>query len=105
MTMSERELVRYRREGRVARLTLNRPERLNAISLEMPAALEAAVKRAEEDDEVHVTRPRRRGARLLLRLRPRGLRGRARSEPGAPGDALGPDGGLPPVDGLYAEFH
>ena len=32
--MSESELVRYRRDGCVARLTLNRPERLNATTLE-----------------------------------------------------------------------
>ena len=54
MAVSERDPVLYRREGRVARLTLNRPERLNAIALATPPALEAAVKRAEEDDEVHV---------------------------------------------------
>ena len=36
--MSERNLVRYRREGRIARLTLNRPGRLNAISLATPPA-------------------------------------------------------------------
>ena len=52
--MSERDLVLYRREGRIARLTLNRPGRLNAITLATPPALEDAVKRAEADDEVHV---------------------------------------------------
>ena len=51
---SDTDLVLYRREGRVARLTLNRPARLNAIALRTPPALEAAVKRANEDDEVHV---------------------------------------------------
>ena len=52
--MSGGDPVLYRREGRIARLTLNRPGRLNAISLETPPALEDAVRRAEEDDEVHV---------------------------------------------------
>ena len=52
--MTDSNLVLYRREGRVARLTLNRPERLNAIALATPPALEAAVNRANEDDEVHV---------------------------------------------------
>ena len=52
--MADSELVLYRREGRVARLTLNRPARLNAIVLETPPALEAAVERANGDDAVHV---------------------------------------------------
>ena len=51
---SDTDLVLYRREGRIARLTLNRPARLNAIALRTPPALETAVARANEDDEVHV---------------------------------------------------
>lgn len=47
--MADSDLVLYRREGRVARLTLNRPARLNAITLETPPALEAAVERANGD--------------------------------------------------------
>ena len=39
---------------RIARLRLNRPDRLNAIALGMPAEIRAAVKLAEADDEVHV---------------------------------------------------
>ncbi|SDI65559.1 enoyl-CoA hydratase [Pseudomonas delhiensis] len=46
--------VLYRVDGRVATLTLNRPERLNAIDDRMPAELEAAVARANADDAVHV---------------------------------------------------
>jgi len=41
-------------EPRIARITLNRPERLNAISEGMPAEIRAAVAWAEADDEVHV---------------------------------------------------
>jgi enoyl-CoA hydratase len=41
-------------EPRVARVTLNRPERLNAISAGMPGEIRAAVAWAEADDEVHV---------------------------------------------------
>ena len=52
--MADSDLVLYRREGRVARLTLNRPARLNAIALETPSALEAAVERANGDEAVHV---------------------------------------------------
>lgn len=46
--------VLYSVEGRVATLTLNRPERLNAIDDRMPGDIEAAVARANADDAVHV---------------------------------------------------
>ena len=39
---------------RIARITLNRPERLNAIGLAMPREIRDAVRWAEDDDEVHV---------------------------------------------------
>jgi len=39
---------------RIARITLNHPDRLNAISQGMPAEIRAAVQWAEQDDEVHV---------------------------------------------------
>ena len=41
-------------QPRVARLLLNRPERLNAITDEMPGEIRAAVDWAVADDEVHV---------------------------------------------------
>jgi enoyl-CoA hydratase len=43
----------YERDGRVARVTLNRPERGNGITLEMPRELTACVERANLDPEVH----------------------------------------------------
>jgi enoyl-CoA hydratase len=46
--------VLFERDGRVARLTLNRPEALNAINDELPEQLRAAVERANADPEVHV---------------------------------------------------
>jgi enoyl-CoA hydratase len=46
--------VRYNVEGRIATITLNRPARLNAISLAMPRALSQAVERANRDDNIHV---------------------------------------------------
>jgi len=46
--------VLYERDGRIARVTLNRPEALNAIDAELPAELEAAVARANADAGVHV---------------------------------------------------
>ena len=44
----------YERDGRVARITLNRPERGNGITLEMPRELAACVERADLDPAVHV---------------------------------------------------
>ena len=46
--------VLYEKDGHIARLTLNRPENLNAINETMPDELSAAVARANEDDEAHV---------------------------------------------------
>jgi enoyl-CoA hydratase len=46
--------VLYERDGRIARVTLNRPEAMNAIDLELPGELEAAVERANADPQVHV---------------------------------------------------
>jgi enoyl-CoA hydratase len=44
----------YERDGRIARITLDRPERGNGITLEMPRELAASVERANLDPEVHV---------------------------------------------------
>jgi len=46
--------IAYAVDGRVATITLNRPERLNAISLDMPGEIAAAVDAANRDDAVHV---------------------------------------------------
>ena len=46
--------LRYQTEDRIARITLDRPERLNAISPEMPGEIRAAVERANADDDIHV---------------------------------------------------
>ena len=47
-------LTRQSGEPRIARITLNRPERLNAINSTLPGELRRAVQQAEADDEVHV---------------------------------------------------
>jgi enoyl-CoA hydratase len=46
--------VLYEKKGRVAYITLNRPDRLNAINDEMPPEIERAVQRADSDPNVHV---------------------------------------------------
>ncbi|MCW9039433.1 MAG: crotonase/enoyl-CoA hydratase family protein [Rhodospirillales bacterium] len=48
------ESLTYAVDGRIARITLNRPDRLNAISESMPGDIRAAVEAANEDDGVHV---------------------------------------------------
>jgi enoyl-CoA hydratase len=48
------ETLTYDVTGRIARITLNRPERGNGITLEMPRELAACVERANLNPEVHV---------------------------------------------------
>jgi enoyl-CoA hydratase len=48
------ETMTYQRDGRIARIMLDRPERGNGITLEMPRELAACVERANLDPEVHV---------------------------------------------------
>ena len=46
--------VLYERQGRIARITLNRPEVMNAIDDDLPQELAAAVARADADEGAHV---------------------------------------------------
>jgi enoyl-CoA hydratase len=48
------ETILYTASDRIARITLNRPERLNAINFALTAELRAAVVQAAEDPEVRV---------------------------------------------------
>ncbi len=54
MNENQPAAVLYHAADRVARITLNRPEKLNAIDEEMPALLHGAVDRANADPDVHV---------------------------------------------------
>lgn len=49
-----RPKVLYEKDGRIGRITLNRPEVMNAIDDDLPGALSAAVARADADPGVHV---------------------------------------------------
>ncbi|HUJ86456.1 MAG TPA: crotonase/enoyl-CoA hydratase family protein [Burkholderiales bacterium] len=46
--------LKYAVRGRVCRITLNRPRRLNAINREMPGEIRRAVEAANADSRVHV---------------------------------------------------
>lgn len=46
--------VLYEKDGRIARITLNRPDVMNAIDDDLPRELAAAVARADADPGVHV---------------------------------------------------
>jgi enoyl-CoA hydratase len=46
--------LKYAVDGRIARITLNRPQRLNAINRRMPGEIRRAVEAANDDDAVHV---------------------------------------------------
>ena len=48
------QTVIYEKTGRIARITLNRPEVMNAINDTLPKELAAAVAEADADPEVHV---------------------------------------------------
>ncbi len=54
MTEQPFTTVRYETADRKAYITLNRPERLNAINREMPGEIAAAVDRANQDRDVRV---------------------------------------------------
>jgi enoyl-CoA hydratase len=46
--------IAYRTDGRIARITLDRPDRLNAIDDDMPGEIRRAVEEANADPAVHV---------------------------------------------------
>lgn len=52
--MERLSTMTYEKAGRVARITLDRPERGNGITLEMPQEIAACVERANLDPSVHV---------------------------------------------------
>lgn len=60
--MSIDDEILYQVNDRIATITLNRPERINAISVTLPEKLEGLVRRANEDDRVHVIVLRGAGA-------------------------------------------
>lgn len=47
-------VIKYEKDGRIARITLNRPDVMNAINDELPVELADAVAQADADPGVHV---------------------------------------------------
>jgi enoyl-CoA hydratase len=54
MTDATFDSLRYGTAGRKAYITLNRPDRLNAIDVHMPGEIRRAVEQANDDPQVHV---------------------------------------------------
>ena len=79
----------YDTDGRIATITLDRPERLNAISLGMPGEIAHAVERANRDDAIHVILLTGRGRAFCSGY---DLVDFAESEGEQPGSQLGGDG-------------
>ena len=46
--------ILYKKDEKIARVILNRPEKLNAINDEMPGLLEQAIRKANQDKDIHV---------------------------------------------------
>jgi enoyl-CoA hydratase len=85
--------LKYEVTGRIARITLDRPERGNGITLEMPRELAAAVEQADLDPAVHVIALSGAGKGFcggydLVQSAERGTD--AFGDPGAPGSPLDP---------------
>ena len=49
---TEYEAILYKAEDRIARITLNAPQKRNALSFRMRDEIVSALKRAEADDDV-----------------------------------------------------
>ena len=79
----------YDTDGRIATITLDRPKRLNAISLGMPGEIAHAVERANRDDAIHVILLTGRGRAFCSGY---DLVDFAESEGEQPGSQLGGDG-------------
>tara|TARA_Y100000739_G_C20599140_1_gene461997 strand:- start:1344 stop:2189 length:846 start_codon:yes stop_codon:yes gene_type:complete len=46
--------ITYEKDGKIARVILNRPKKMNAIDDKMPKEIETAIQRADSDPDIHV---------------------------------------------------
>jgi enoyl-CoA hydratase len=67
---TEYETIIVEKERGRARITLNRPEKLNALSRQLQAELRQALWDADRDTRVHAVILRGSGTLLLCRVRP-----------------------------------
>ncbi len=89
------ETLTYETQRRIAVVTLNRPDRLNAIDDAMPGEIRAAVERANADDDVRVHRADRAPAAPSAPATTSSSSPRAPDRTRASDRAVGPDGRLP----------
>jgi enoyl-CoA hydratase len=87
-------VIDYRVDGRIARLTLNRPERGNGLTAELIAELAACVERADIDPAVHV---------LLLSGNGKGFCGGYDLVASAEGGIDGQFGSMAPTEGTVLD--
>jgi enoyl-CoA hydratase len=95
VTAMSLETLTYARDGRVARITLDRPERGNGITLAMPRELAEAAERADLDPAVHVIALSGNGKGFcggydLVQSAERGEEAFGSAHGGAPGSPLDP---------------
>src|ERR671910_3733468 len=93
--IDELETLTYEVTGRIARITLNRPERGNGITLEMPRELAACVERANLDPEVHAIALAGNGSGFCGGYAPVGSAEAISRPAGSSGDASGSAGSAP----------
>ena len=93
----------YARDGRVARVTLDRPERGNGITMAMPRELADCVERANLDPAVHVIALAGNGTGFCggydLVSSAEGMGGRPSADPAAPGREAEEAGGTSGIPG------
>jgi enoyl-CoA hydratase len=87
------QTMTYEADGRIARITLNRPERGNGITLEMPRELSACVERANLDPAIHVIALSGKGKGFcggydLVASAEQGMRGLEADAEGSPVDPM-----------------
>jgi enoyl-CoA hydratase/carnithine racemase len=61
-------LVQYETDGGIAIITMNRPEKLNAVNHELRSGVSEALIRADDDKSIHVVILQSNGRALLRRL-------------------------------------
>ena len=97
--------VIYEKDGRIGRITLNRPEVMNAIDDDVPVELAGCVERSQRRSRRPRHRALRRRRSILRRLRSDLLRERQRRHGHYSGHALGSDEGLRLHDAQHRNVH